>query len=90
MTQERFEKMRRLNEMIKRLEQTMSHVDHSCMEMRLSDSDQTHESCKDMLESYYWFIPNEERNKLTTEMRERLKAALTQHINELKAEFEAL
>ncbi len=90
MTQEQFEKMRSLNEAIKRLEGVLAKVDYANMEMCLCHGEPFQDYKDEVNAAYYGLIPKEEREKLTAEMRERLKAALTQRINELKAEFEKI
>lgn len=91
MTQEQFEKMCELNKHIKSIEDTLVNVDFSSMEMCFGRAPKPNEPYRDDVNAaYYGLIPKEERDKLTAEMRERLKAVLTQRINELKAEFEKL
>ncbi len=83
--------MRSINDAVKHLERVKEMVDHVHMEMCLGGASEPYESYKDEANAaYYGLIPKEERNKLTAEMRERLKAALTLRINELKAEFEKI
>ncbi len=90
MTQEQFEKMYSLNETIKHLEGVLAKVDYANMEMCFFHGEPFQNYKDEVNASYYGLIPKEEREKLTAEMRERLKAALTQRINELKAEFEKI
>lgn len=90
MTQEQFEKMCSLNEMIKHFKEALARVDYAHMEMCLRIGEPYLDYKDDVNAAYCRLIPKEERDKLTAEMRERLKAALTQRINELKAEFEKI
>lgn len=93
MKQEYFNEMLGLNEAIKHLEQVKEMVDRAHMEMCLpgpgtSDPGEIHRD--EVNAAYYGFIPMKERDKLTAEMRERLKAVIAQRIDELKAEFEKI
>ncbi len=91
MTQEQFEKMHSLNEAIKFFKGAKASVDDAQLELCLNGSAEPYLDYKDGINAaYYMLIPKEERDKLTAEMRERLKVALTQRINELKAEFEKI
>jgi len=91
MKQEQFEKSQRINEAIKLFEGTIEKLNHSHMEMRLDGFAEEFFGHSNMVrEAYNAYIPKEERDKLTAEMRERLKAALTQRIKELKAEFDKI
>jgi len=91
MKQEQFNEMLGINKAIKHLEQVKKKVDYAHMEMCLPGTSEPNQGYRDEVNAaYYGFIPMKERDKLTAEMCEKLKAAITQRIDELKAEFEKL